>query len=34
MGRILVVDDEEGLRRMLAIVLGRDGHQVAVAASG
>ena len=34
MGRILVVDDEVGLRGMLDIVLRRDGHQVILAANG
>jgi len=34
MGRILVVDDEPGLRGMLEVVLRRDGHQVTLAASG
>ncbi len=34
MGRILVVDDEAGLRGMLDIVLRRDGHQVVQAANG
>jgi two-component system, NtrC family, response regulator AtoC len=34
MGRILVVDDEEGLRSFLAEALERDGHAVLTAASG
>src|SRR5687768_10122512 len=34
MGRILVVDDEAGLRGMLDIILRRDGHQVIQAANG
>ena len=34
MGRILVVDDERSMREFLAICLKREGHQVAVAASG
>jgi len=34
MGRILVVDDEAGLRGMLDIILRRDGHQVVQAANG
>ena len=34
MGRILVVDDEAGLRGMLEVVLRRDGHQVLLAATG
>ncbi|HAT10587.1 MAG TPA: hypothetical protein DCS97_08345 [Planctomycetes bacterium] len=32
MGTILVVDDEAGIREMLRIVLGRDGHTVLTAA--
>lgn len=32
--RVLVIDDEEPLRRMLLYVLGRLGHEVAVAAGG
>jgi DNA-binding NtrC family response regulator len=34
MGRILVVDDEAGLRGMLDIILRRDGHEVVLAANG
>ncbi len=34
MGRILVVDDESGLRGMLDIILRRDGHTVLTAANG
>ncbi len=34
MGRILVVDDEAGLRGMLDIILRRDGHEVILAANG
>ena len=34
MGRILVVDDESGLRGMLDIILRRDGHTVHLAANG
>ena len=34
MGRILVVDDEPGLRAMLEVVLRRDGHEVATADGG
>nr|MBA3684367.1 sigma-54-dependent Fis family transcriptional regulator [Planctomycetota bacterium] len=34
MGRILVVDDEPGLRGMLEVVLRRDGHEVLLAANG
>src|SRR5260370_27018389 len=32
--RILVVDDERSMREMLAILLKREGHEVAVAESG
>jgi DNA-binding NtrC family response regulator len=34
MGKILVVDDEAGLRGMLDIILRRDGHQVVQAGNG
>jgi len=34
MGRILVVDDEAGLRGMLEVVLRRDGHEVVACADG
>ncbi len=34
MGRIVVVDDEAGLRSMLEVVLRRDGHDVRCAADG
>ncbi|MBK8230239.1 MAG: sigma-54-dependent Fis family transcriptional regulator [Candidatus Eisenbacteria bacterium] len=34
MARILVVDDEESMRRFLSILLEKDGHQVAVASGG
>lgn len=34
MARILVVDDEEGIRRILAQVLEYEGHEVRTAASG
>lgn len=34
MARILVVDDEEGIRKVLRQVLEYEGHQVIVAASG
>jgi DNA-binding NtrC family response regulator len=34
MGRILVVDDESGLRSMLEVILRRDGHTVTLAADG
>jgi DNA-binding NtrC family response regulator len=34
MGRVLVVDDEAGLRSMLEVVLRRDGHEVTVAGDG
>ncbi len=34
MGRILVVDDEAGLRGMLEVVLRREGHEVRTADSG
>jgi two-component system response regulator FlrC len=34
MARILVIDDEEGLRAFLAEALARDGHEVTTAASG
>ncbi|MBX6362989.1 MAG: sigma-54-dependent Fis family transcriptional regulator [Gemmatimonadetes bacterium] len=34
MGRILVVDDEEGIRRILQQVLEYEGHEVRTAASG
>lgn len=33
-GRVLVVDDEEGIRSMLSDVLGATGHEVATAADG
>ena len=33
-GRVLVVDDEEGMRESLAAILERAGHQVALAANG
>jgi two-component system KDP operon response regulator KdpE len=33
-GRILVVDDDAGLRRVLRDALGREGHDVATAADG
>jgi len=33
MARILVVDDEPGMRKSLAIMLRRDGHQVTETAS-
>ncbi|MBN8526784.1 MAG: sigma-54-dependent Fis family transcriptional regulator [Planctomycetes bacterium] len=33
MGVVLAVDDESGIREMLRIVLGRDGHRVLTAAS-
>ena len=32
--QILIVDDDESIRRMLAAVLVRDGFQVATASSG
>ena len=32
--RILVVDDERSMREMLAILLRREGHEVAVAENG
>src|SRR4029450_5827448 len=32
--RILVVDDERSMREMLAILLKREGHEVAVAENG
>jgi two-component system response regulator AtoC len=34
MGRILVVDDEAGVRGMLEVILRRDGHEVTTAADG
>lgn len=34
MGRILVVDDEPGLRAFVATALRRDGHEVTVASTG
>jgi two-component system response regulator PilR (NtrC family) len=34
MGRLLVVDDEPGLRSMLDIILRREGHDVTMAANG
>jgi len=34
MGRILIVDDESGLRGMLEVVLRRDGHQVQTVGDG
>ena len=34
MSRILVVDDEESMRQLLEIALGKDGHRITVAASG
>ena len=32
--QILIVDDDESIRRMLAAVLAREGFQTAMAASG
>ena len=34
MARILVVDDEEGIRELLCTVLSRKGHEVLLAESG
>jgi DNA-binding NtrC family response regulator len=34
MGRLLIVDDEAGLRGMLDIILRRDGHEIMLAANG
>src|SRR5690349_3548740 len=34
MARVLVVDDSDSLRRLLAYVLGSDGHTVVQAADG
>lgn len=34
MGTILIVDDEDGVRGMLAVVLRRDGHRILCADSG
>jgi CheY-like chemotaxis protein len=34
MARILVVDDEEKMRRLLCIMLGRRGHETHEAADG
>lgn len=34
MGRILVVDDEPGVRTLLQVMLRRDGHEILVADSG
>ncbi len=34
MSRILVVDDEESMRQLLEIALGKDGHRITVAESG
>ena len=34
MGRILVVDDEAGIRSLIEVMLRRDGHEVILAASG
>ncbi|OGR35522.1 MAG: Fis family transcriptional regulator [Desulfuromonadales bacterium GWD2_61_12] len=33
-GRILIVDDEEGMRRLLVRVLGREGYETVAVASG
>jgi len=33
-GRVLIVDDEEGMRNYLSVVLSRDGHRTEVAADG
>jgi DNA-binding NtrC family response regulator len=33
-GRILIVDDEEGLRRLLSILLSKEGYEVVAAANG
>ena len=34
MSRILVVDDEESMRQLLEIALGKDGHRITLADSG
>src|ERR671933_2678500 len=34
MANILVVDDEQGMRQLLALVFGRAGHKVRAAESG
>lgn len=34
MGRILIVDDEKGMREMLSIMLNKDGHQTVMADGG
>ncbi|GDY13231.1 acetoacetate metabolism regulatory protein AtoC [Planctomycetota bacterium] len=34
MARVLVVDDEPGVRAMLAVILRRDGHEVSIAGDG
>jgi len=33
-GRVLIVDDEEGMRNYLSVVLSRDGHRTETAADG
>src|SRR4030095_4477867 len=34
MSKLLIVDDEQGMRQLLSIVFGREGHEVRVAESG
>src|ERR687884_1085581 len=34
MSKLLIVDDEQGMRQLLSIVFGREGHEVRVAENG
>src|ERR687893_2395269 len=34
MSKLLIVDDEQGMRQLLSIVFGREGHSVRVAENG
>ena len=34
MSKLLIVDDEQGMRQLLTIVFGREGHQVRAAENG